>query len=656
MSEETEGQDTGAEAVAGGVDAAAMALALNAADNDPSIAEDAKAYLRNQSSLIDIQKHHLHEQLKQLHLGIWEKRLGVVLRLATAVVGIAVASGFALMVWDAAHSRGLIIEPFSVPPDLAQRGLTGEVVAGQMIDKLTAMTKSESSRAAQSYANNWGSDIKVEIPETGVSIGELRNFLREWLGHDIHSSGEIHRTADGIAVTARTSGEESASFEGKEADLDALMQKAAEHVYEVTQPYRYANYLDRNYSPRGATQRVAKATQIYRRLISGDDRKEQAWAWNGLATLQFNFFADNRKSSWYYKKALATDPEFTLGYYALAARNGALGQEEDGFRNEKEFIRRAELGTPELNPRYARSALAQAKGVSLSSVGDFAAAILIEKEAAESLDSFTVLARGNFTNVVIYSMARTHDLGAVRGYLKTLGWTGMPAGGNAITPRFWYAMESGDWRGVLALEPQLNAAVNTNSTALTRSVTFGDFSPSLRSFMAYAHARTGDIAGAEALIAKTASDNATAVRIRAMIAEVKGEHARADWWFARSEAQTPSIPLTDLWWGQALLKRGQPDAAIEKFTLASQKGPKFADPLEGWGEALMAKNQSHLALAKFAEAEKYAPNWGRLHLKWGEALVYAGKADEAKVQFARAAQLDLMPIDKVELAHQSPHA
>jgi hypothetical protein len=32
--------------------------------------------------------------------------------------------------------------------------------------------------------------------------------------------------------------------------------------------------------------------------------------------------------------------------------------------------------------------------------------------------------------------------------------------------------------------------------------------------------------------------------------------------------------------------RKQPDAAIEKFKLANQKGPKFADPLEGWGEAL----------------------------------------------------------------------
>ena len=72
--------------------------------------------------------------------------------------------------------------------------------------------------------------------------------------------------------------------------------------------------------------------------------------------------------------------------------------------------------------------------------------------------------------------------------------------------------------------------------------------------------------------------------------------------------------------GDALLERGGADGAIAKFTVANQKGPKFADPLEGWGEALIAKKLPEQALAKFEEADKYAPNWGRLHLKWGEAL------------------------------------
>ena len=98
------------------------------------------------------------------------------------------------------------------------------------------------------------------------------------------------------------------------------------------------------------------------------------------------------------------------------------------------------------------------------------------------------------------------------------------------------------------------------------------------------------------------------------------------------------------------MSRGKPNEAIQKFRQANEKGPHFADPLEGWGEALMEKNQSHLALAKFAEAEKYAPNWGRLHLKWSEALFYAGKKDEAQKQFIRAAQLDLTLSEKSELS------
>ena len=171
--------------------------------------------------------------------------------------------------------------------------------------------------------------------------------------------------------------------------------------------------------------------------------------------------------------------------------------------------------------------------------------------------------------------------------------------------------------------------------------------------VAYAQARLGHTAEAQAQIAPTPGNCYDCLRARARIAALGGRAARADWWFDRAVIAAPSIPFAYADWGEVLLERGQPDAAIEKFTIANQKGPHFADPLEGWGEALMAKNQSHLALTKFEEADKYAPNWGRLHLKWGEALGYAGKPDEAKAQFARASQLDLVAADKAELARVS---
>ena len=156
-----------------------MGLALDGASR-----QTADAFLNDQRKLIAAQLHHLHEQLKQIHLDIFEKYLGVALRLATLCVGIAAACFLGWAVWSAAHDDGLVIEAFSVPPELAARGLTGQVVASELLGKLSNFqAKPPSIRAASSYVNNWGDDIKVEIPETGISVGELDHFLHAWLGH-----------------------------------------------------------------------------------------------------------------------------------------------------------------------------------------------------------------------------------------------------------------------------------------------------------------------------------------------------------------------------------------------------------------------------------------------------------------------------------------
>jgi len=64
-------------------------------------------------------------------------------------------------------------------------------------------TATTSERPADSYQYNWGSDIKVEIPETGLSLREFSKLLRDRFGHTNHITGEVIRTPTGIAVTAR---------------------------------------------------------------------------------------------------------------------------------------------------------------------------------------------------------------------------------------------------------------------------------------------------------------------------------------------------------------------------------------------------------------------------------------------------------------------
>jgi tetratricopeptide (TPR) repeat protein len=616
-------------------DPVAISLALGGASR-----EKADAFL-------DEQRHHLKEQFKQLRLALWEKRMGVFLRVATAVVGIAVATGAGAMVWGAAHSNGLVIEPFSVPADMVGRGLTGQVIASQMIDKLTEMTTHESSRAVQSYANNWGDNIKVEIPETGVSIGELQSFLKEWLGHDIHISGEIYRTATGISVTARTGGDAGATFTGAEADLDKLVQEAAEHVYEVTQPYRYANYLDRNYDPNGLADRISRATAIYRKLIAGDDPLERAWAWNGLGTIAFRIDNNNRQSAGYYRKALASSPDFTIGYYALSARNGPLGQDEESLASLRQAVRLLHRSSiPDLNPQYAINARFSADGHLAQLTGDYRAATSFLKAGAELPNEYSVLSRSDFLNEVLIAMARQHDLGAFHAYLRDMGLS-LPAYPEA---RLAGDAEREDWQDTLAYEAIARKGLPGGNGTPPGLGTFDRYRPAF----ALAHAELGDFAQAEMLIGPVAPDNDGGLRARAQIAELQGQHARADWWFARAVAEAPSVPFAYTDWGHALLARGDANGAIAKFAIANQKGPHFADTLEGWGEALMAKKDSGAA-AKFEEANTYAPNWGRLHLKWGEALASARKKDEAQKQFTLAGQLDLVSADKAELAQVSVH-
>jgi tetratricopeptide (TPR) repeat protein len=640
VSEESERVGSGPEGNGAGVDPTAVALALAGADRD-----EANAFLRDQRALIADQRHHLRRQFTELDLRIWEKRTGVLLRVATTVVGITFAAGLSYMVWDAAHSTGLIVEPFSVPSDMAAKGLSGQVVASQMLDKLAVMQDAtDSVRPPQSYENNWGNNLKVEIPETGVSIGELQNFLKGWLGHDTHISGEVWRTQTGIAVTARESGEGGATFTGPESDLDGLMQKAAEHVYSITQPYRYANFLDRNYAAPDIADRAARATVIYHKLIAGPSALEQGWAWYGLGTIEVQVKRDIPMAVYYLQKSIAANQDSTLGHIALGGYLLTLGRYETSLSvslKAKSLLDRS--NAPNINPRYLSLNRLLVDHNIGSANGDYTDALHSSKIGAEAPEYNAILTRDLYTRDAVVALARLHDGGGISAYLLEMGITSIQkrfGSNNAIL----VARGLEDWPSVLQLEkatPESVKQIFYRNQPITLAIT------------AIAHARVGDLKGAETLIAQCEADSDDCLIARGQIADMQDRRGRADYWFDRVERREPSAPFADAAWGKSLLARGQPDDAIEKFAASNRRGPHFADPLEGWGEALMAKNQSHLALAKFAEADKYAPNWGRLHLKWGEALYYAGKRDDAHAQFARAAQLDLTPSEKAELAVMS---
>ena len=379
---------------------------------------------------------------------------------------------------------------------------------------------------------------------------------------------------------------------------------------------------------------------------------DRAWALVGLArALSIKGDIGPREAEPLDREAANLDPGNIAALGNAASIERVLGRLEHAasdFRKLAELLGRGgdgEVGADDYNRAVEQEMAANDLRELMGASGDSATSI------ANLLRSGKDLSYNNLSTRLTIQEIYAHDLMAARVTPRERDRKFQSADQFAfggIRIKVDLAAAEQEWSTVVA------AASSAEPLLKERSVQ-EPFLVTVAPVQAYAEARLGRFREAEALIATTPGDCDVCMLMRARIAELEGQHARADWWFVRAVHDAPSIPLMYATWGQALLERGQPDAAIAQFTLANQKGSRFADPLEGWGEALMAKNQSHLALAKFAEAEKYAPNWGRLHLKWGEALFYSGKMDEAKTQYQKASTLDLTAADKAELTRMSAH-
>jgi tetratricopeptide (TPR) repeat protein len=641
VAEETNGQETGAEASGIGVDPAAAALALGGASR-----EDAAAFLKKQGALIDDQRHHLNDQFKyqirQLRLGTWEKQLGVLLRVSTAFMGLAIALGLIAATWNASRADGMVVDAFSVPPSFAQDGVTGEVVADDLTARIGAVRTiavNNSLTGSKDVRKDSAEDIKVEIPETGVSLGQAWRYLRLWLGHERHLNGNLRMTGGGkIALTVALDGERVVSLGG--ADLDKLEQEAAEQIFAKVDPTNIVIYLLAEGRDGEALAAAARATQL------ADEAAARANAYSLWSGTTREVAGDMKLALSRARIAADINPKLMTARLQMMAAFVLMGRDEEALRQAQAMRDFKEQDQPGAQQgRGFAEILTNGEAIRDASLGSFA--------LAASKDLCPGCSQSRKFATQAESAARAHDGAQSRALVAKAVAAGLTAGvpGRQDIARadYFSQIDLEDWRAAVGSAHNYETDIKSDPR-MSQGLKAVRLHIQAAPILAYALARAGDPAGAQAAIELTPPDCYQCILTRGSIAAAAKQWGRADWWFARAVTSGPSLPFAYADWGQALLDRDEPDAAIAKFAIASQKAPQFADPLEMWGEALMKKNRSDLALAKFGEAGKYAPNWGHLHLKWGEALGYAGKRDEAKTQFALAAGLDLSAADKSELA------
>jgi len=617
-----------------GADPLALHRALASGDS-----AEARDYLRRQSEVAERQKRLLdlqiadleredkvrHQSLRIHHVGDLLK-LGFELAAALVVLAIVVVIGAA--VWNAAHDDGLVIESFSVPADMATNGLTGQVVATQIQDRLAWMqANSDTIRASNSYRNSWGDDVKVQIPNTGVSIGEFYRYLADWLGHETHITGEVVKTGHGLMLSVREGSNAAAVFNAP--DLATLVSKASEEIYKRTQPYRYAAFL-------GDMNRDQEDVQVSRDMALHGAKEDRPWAWSRLGIL-LQRAGDLHGALDAQKRANQLNPNLPHVLGNLANEEAFLGHDEEAFRDTRRAHELETSGSSsEISPVIARSLFAEERSNLAEYVGDYREAVVADDAIAESAD---YSGSGNSAPIMkAADLAEDHDISAslrvAPGVDQEIPSVRMAARFIAAffdpeLPAYQRAVAVGDWKAARDDLDRLQKGPVTKEGGIKPITTVY-----LVPLLADAEAHLGNFARAHALIDGAAPDCYLCTRVRGNVAALEKNWAAAERWYARAVELAPSIPFAYLEWARMRAAKGDPDGAIAKLEIAHAKGPHFADPLEMWGEALIAKSRSDLALAKFEEANRYAPNWQRLHQKWGEALSYLGRKDEAAKQFA----------------------
>ncbi|MDB5432239.1 MAG: hypothetical protein JWP35_3355 [Caulobacter sp.] len=604
----------------------ALETALDAERGDPAPDSPARVLLVNQNRLV-------LADLRHRALQVASERAGLVLKVLTGLAGVTAAVVLGILAWQAHDAGGLVVEPFATPPDLAAKGLTGQAVAARFLDRLRDMqARTDSARAPSSYGNDWASGFKVEIPGAGISLDDLQRFLRGWLGHETHVSGEVSRTAGGLQLSVRAGDGVGQTYTVKGDDLDGLLQQAALGLYQDQQPYRYAIYL------RG-TGRYDEAHAVLQQLAYFGSTEEQPFALAGLANFSCVYQHDCRTAILYSRRAIEIDPTAQKPLWNLSDAYASLSVPEQILTVSRQLLAQGH------DPKIAPDAEAQVKQGTRALLdellGDFSAAAADHERQLGMIEY-----NGNREASIparLDDLIWAHDLAGYdrdrRFYAPVLTHADVLADLD-----FERAASLEDWRRV--------AGWPLPSPPAPWAASPGFIFPLYRlALTAVAKAHLGDFAGADALIGPTDLDCNDCLMARGDIAALKGDRAAADRWFAETIRQAPSIPMGYVRWGRVKLARGDAAGAAALFAQAAAKGPRYADAWCYWGDALLRQGDLKGGEAKLRRAAVLAPNWGRNHVILGETLRRLGRASDAQAQWRIAAGLTLSPGDRSRLAY-----
>ena len=597
--EETGTSVCGGAGAPAGSDAFAAAVAARLSEHDPEVARDTSAFLREQAGLVRLQKRVLDDE-HALRLSLLEQQshllrgqrhaqsLRVTFQVLAIVVAGVIGAGLILMLHDAFTSRSVVIEPFDTPADLAAHGLTGKVIAAGFLGELNQLQgATRSSAAKRELANAWSNEIRLALPEAGISIGELSRLLKARFGHDLHIDGDVVESGDGgLALTVRGDGVPSKTFAGPANTLPKLTSDAAEYVYSQSEPALYAAYLSN-------AGRDAEAVAFCRAAFASASPENRPYLLNSWAIGLQNTGGSYQEALELFTAAVKLKPDFWVGYTNIQNSRWLLGDEEGAWR-AGEDMRRAAGG----RPGRARDEFYLNWDELTWNLPAWLASTTADIDSSAGV--------GTLANTVGPAIAdidvRLHDPAAAELALATTKPDShdptIAAVAHFVHGRL--AAEAGDTARA-GKEMQAFEAANADPIVASNN-------PGYICWAAPAEEAAGHPERADAIL-KSAGTFVDCYRFRGDILDARGDWPGAQKAYAAAVALAPDLPAPYYSWGMALARHGDLAGAELKLKDAHARGPHWADPLKAWADILSRQGHGKEALAKYDEALKYAPNW-----------------------------------------------
>ena len=585
----------------GGANTAAIATALQMGDHDPALTGHIASFFEAQSRLTDAQAHHLHVQLARTRLGTAGDAFKVALQGATLVVVLSVVLLLGWIVRDATHDYTLTIETISVPPSLAARGYTAATVAEALRGKIDAVRKVANANSAGETAdvhNGRDEGLKVEIPETGLSLDQVQRFLHGYFGHSRILTGAVtDLSGDRIGLDLQVSGADPVTIEGDRHAVDAMLQKGAEAAFGTFDRFNFVLYL-------AATGREDDALAFAKRNIAAA-RTTQELA--DSLSLAGDIDGDPHAQLARGAAAMEVDPTFWGVWEDTSAGSLRLGHDENALR----YFRGLATVRKEDQPRDHQpnfSAIHWRAQYMLSRmVGDYAAEL-------HEVSNAVPRSVGNQSRLTlsIMPLVELHDCAGAENRL----WLATEI--MAVTPyadakaRHDIARCRGDTFSAVAIARQILAmdvARAGTGQQQTRGTALSSIAVIDRPRLAEDLIDAGQPNEAATILRTTPNDCYRCERLRGRVDAARGDTRNGDIRFANAIHQAPSLPFAYTDWAAAKLARYDVAGALRLADAALIRSPNYPEASALKGDIETALGNRSAALAAYRRARTLAPAW-----------------------------------------------